>query len=79
MSGHAGRVALVTGSASGIGAALARRLAAEGFQVVVHSRSSVEEGRALAGELGEAIYLQADLAVEAGRRRSRNGGGWMCS
>ncbi|GAA1540467.1 SDR family oxidoreductase [Kribbella lupini] len=54
-------VALVTGSASGIGAAVARRLAAEGMTVVVHSRSSRDAGEALAAELGGS-YLQADLA-----------------
>jgi len=61
------RVALVTGSTSGIGAAIVRRLSAEGFSVAVHSRSSVDEGRALAAELGNAIYLQADLSAESSR------------
>ncbi|MBS7780619.1 SDR family oxidoreductase [Acidovorax sp. CCYZU-2555] len=62
-------VALVTGSASGIGAAIARRLSGDGFAVVLHSRSSVEAGRALAAELGQAIYIQADLAQDADRSR----------
>jgi NAD(P)-dependent dehydrogenase (short-subunit alcohol dehydrogenase family) len=62
------RVALVTGSSSGIGAEVARRLAAEGLHVVVNSRSSVEAGRAVADEVG-GTYLQADLAdPEAARR-----------
>ncbi|MFJ4205379.1 SDR family NAD(P)-dependent oxidoreductase [Streptomyces sviceus] len=56
-------VALVTGSTSGIGEAVARRLAADGTRVVVHSRRSTEAGRALAAELGGA-YVQADLGVE---------------
>ncbi|WP_328317750.1 SDR family NAD(P)-dependent oxidoreductase [Streptomyces sp. NBC_00388] len=56
-------VALVSGSTSGIGEAVARRLAADGMRVVVHSRRSVEAGEALAAELGGA-YLRADLAVE---------------
>lgn len=56
-------VALVTGSTSGIGEAVARRLAADGMRVVVHSRSSTAAGEALAAELGGA-YVRADLAVE---------------
>ncbi len=62
-------VALVTGSTSGIGAAVARRLAHEGYAVIVHSRSSVQAGQALAAELGSAAYVQADLAVDADRVR----------
>ncbi|PRX19160.1 NAD(P)-dependent dehydrogenase (short-subunit alcohol dehydrogenase family) [Paraburkholderia sp. BL18I3N2] len=62
-------VALITGSTSGIGAAIARRLASDGFSVVLHSRSSVEIGQALARELGSAIYIQADLTDDADRVR----------
>ncbi|HEX6683104.1 MAG TPA: SDR family oxidoreductase [Candidatus Limnocylindrales bacterium] len=61
------KVALVTGSASGIGAATARRLAADGMTVAVHSRSSREAGTALAAELG-GTYYQADLADDASAR-----------
>ncbi|MBB5391507.1 MULTISPECIES: SDR family NAD(P)-dependent oxidoreductase [unclassified Herbaspirillum] len=61
-------VALVTGSASGIGLAIARRLSREGYAVVVHSRSSVDAGRQIAGELRDAVYFQADLSIEADRR-----------
>ena len=57
-------MALVTGSASGIGAATARRFAADGMTVAVHSRSSREAGMALADELGGS-YHQADLADDA--------------
>ena len=56
------RVALVTGSSSGIGAQVARRLAKDGYEVVVNSRSA-ETGQAVADELG-AAYLQADVAEE---------------
>ena len=62
-------VALVTGSTSGIGAAIARRLSMEGFSIVLHSRSSAEAGHALARELGSAAYVQADLADDADRVR----------
>jgi NAD(P)-dependent dehydrogenase (short-subunit alcohol dehydrogenase family) len=58
------KVALVTGSASGIGAATARRLAGDGMTVVIHSRSSRASGTALAAELG-GTYQQADLADDA--------------
>jgi len=58
-------VALVTGSTSGIGAAIVRRLSKQGYAIVLHSRSSAEAGHALAAELGNARYIQADLAEDA--------------
>lgn len=62
-------VALITGSTSGIGMAIARRLASEGYSIVLHSRNSVEPGQLLARELGSAIYVQADLADDDDRVR----------
>ncbi|ATF84402.1 SDR family NAD(P)-dependent oxidoreductase [Burkholderia gladioli] len=62
-------VALVTGSTSGIGAAIARRLSRDGYAIVLHSRGSAASGQALAQELGSAVYLQADLADDAARVR----------
>ena len=61
------QVALVTGSSSGIGAQVARRLAADGCAVVVHSRSSMAAGQAVAAEIG-GTYLQADLGDEGAAR-----------
>lgn len=64
------KVAIVTGSTSGIGERTARRLAAEGARVVVNSSSSVEAGEAISAELGDladtgdSIYVQADVADE---------------
>ena len=63
------RVALITGSTSGIGEAIARRLSQDGFAIVLHSRSSAAAGQALARELGQAVYVQADLAQDADRQR----------
>ncbi|TQM85039.1 ketoreductase RED2 [Saccharothrix saharensis] len=58
------RVAIVTGSSSGIGSAVARRLAGEGVRVVVNSVRSVEAGRRLAESLPGAVHHRADVAVE---------------
>jgi len=61
-----GPVALVTGSTSGIGEAVARRLLAQGTRVVLNSVSSVDAGRALVAELGEDChYVQGDISVDA--------------
>ncbi|MFI7343553.1 SDR family NAD(P)-dependent oxidoreductase [Streptomyces sp. NPDC050085] len=56
------RVALITGSSSGIGAAVARRFAADGLRVVVNSARSVAAGKQLAAELPDAVYVQADVS-----------------
>lgn len=60
-----GRVAIVTGSTSGIGEATARHLADAGVRVVVNSSQSVHVGEELAGALPtESIYVRADISDE---------------
>ena len=46
------KVAIVTGSTSGIGEATARALVAAGAKVILNSSSSAEAGKVLASELG---------------------------
>ncbi len=61
----AGKVAIVTGSSSGIGEETARRLSALGATVVVNSSSSVEAGEAVAASLpGTAAYIRADISKQ---------------
>lgn len=55
-------IALVTGGATGIGAACSRRLAAEGFRVAVHYRSSEEKAQKLIAELPDGFGIRADLS-----------------
>jgi NAD(P)-dependent dehydrogenase (short-subunit alcohol dehydrogenase family) len=60
-----GKRALVTGASRGIGAAIARRLAAEGAAVAVNYRTGRDAAEALAKELsagGRAVALQADVS-----------------
>lgn len=60
----ADRVAVVVGSTSGIGEAIARRFAAEGAAVVVSGRRR-DEGEAVAGSIvqagGRAVFQQTDV------------------
>jgi len=64
-TGLGGRGVVVTGASGGIGAACARAFAAEGARVVVHYHRGEERARSVAGELGGAPIVQADLTVEA--------------
>lgn len=56
---------LVTGGARRIGAAIARRFAAEGWHVVIHCRASGEEAEELASGLPSAEVVRCDLANSA--------------
>jgi len=67
MGSLAGKVAIITGAASGIGEAGARLFVAEGARVVM---TDVQDGTPIAAELGDsAIFLQHDVADEAGWAR----------
>ena len=64
------KTALVTGGSRGIGAAVCRRLAEDGFRVVVHFNRSREKAEALVRELTEKtglphLALPAELAERA--------------
>ena len=60
MTRLAGRVALITGGASGLGAAAARRFVAEGYRVTIADLNNAA-GAALADELGEnCAFVHAD-------------------
>jgi NAD(P)-dependent dehydrogenase (short-subunit alcohol dehydrogenase family) len=65
------RVALVTGAANRLGAAMARALAADGWAVVMQHRGGHEDAVALAGEIiaagGQAALVKADLSIRRQR------------
>lgn len=65
--GIAGKVALVMASTSGLGAATARSLSAEGARVVITGRNG-SAAHELAGELPGAIAVQADVLEPSGAR-----------
>lgn len=63
------KVAIITGSASGIGAATAVELSRRGWSVLVNYSKSEAEAKAVAGRCADAIVVQADVGDDAQCRK----------
>ena len=64
-----GKVAIVTGSSSGIGAATAEALAERGWSVVINYSKSAKEAESVAARCANAIAVQANVAEDAQCKR----------
>ena len=78
---HEGKVAVITGAASGIGRAFAARLASEGANIIIADRNSAEETLAEIQSFGgQASSIACDISLESdveqlGRRVEAEAGG----
>jgi len=68
-----GKIAVVTGSSRGIGAAIARELAAQGATVIINHRDSATQAEAVAAEIiaagGSAVVISANVSEFAEAQR----------
>ena len=64
------KVALVTGSSRGLGAAIAKKLAAHGAKIVINGFSSEQNAKQVTADIisegGEAMYVMADVTSGGG-------------
>src|SRR4051812_38679889 len=69
MTNEVSRTALITGASGGIGKALARRLAKDGFNIVVHYAGNSARAEELVAEVKQAgtksVAIKADVAIAA--------------